>query len=66
MFTLKVIAFSIFALLEAFTAWILFHAAMYNNLPTDVARAAYGLSACTVVMTIVIIAYAFRRRPNQP
>ncbi|MEK7642225.1 MAG: hypothetical protein AAB392_00300 [Patescibacteria group bacterium] len=65
MFILKVIAMSVFAVLEFFTAWTLFRAALYNNLPTEVARAAYGLGGCTVAMTILIITYAFRKQPDQ-
>jgi len=62
---LKVIALSIFVLLEVFAVRTLFHAALYNNLPTDVARAAWGLGVCVIALTVTILVLEIQNRPDQ-
>ena len=62
---LKLIGMSLFVLLESTGVWILFHAALYNNLPTDVARAAWWLGGCVIAMTISILVLESRKQPDQ-
>ena len=59
---LKLIGLSLFVLLESAGVWILFHAALYNHLPTDVARVAWWLGGCVIATTISILVLEFQNR----
>lgn len=66
MFILKVIFFSIFTVLELWTASVLIWHSYYNeNLPENITRAFFGLGWTTAAMAILIVCYAFRRQPDQ-
>lgn len=66
MFTLKVIFYTVFTMLELWASWIFLRAAMYNNLLPETAQLAYGLSGCVAALAIVIVYCAFREQPDQP
>lgn len=57
----RIIRWSLLIALEAAAAGILFHAAAFNNLPHDVARAAWLLGGCIIAMTATCAVMAFRK-----
>ena len=57
----KKICWSLFIPLEAVAVGSLFHAAAFNHLPADVARAAWVLGFCVIAMTVTCIVAAFKK-----
>lgn len=65
-FALKVVFFSIFTLLELWTASVLIWHSYYNEkLPESARDPLFSLGWTTAAMTILIVCYAFRKQPGQ-